>query len=215
MNTDIVAVQHHGEARVNTRDLAARMGNKHANVLALVRDYQDDFAGFGQVTFETETVRNSVGAANQTTFVLLNENQCYFLLTLVRNSEQTVPMKAELVRAFDTARATLAPIPAPSPLALSRAMLEALEQQDARVTALEHRMDSAPIQGERIGTLHKLCQELGQAMGDYRRAYRLLYDRFNLASYRDCPNNRYEDAVRFVRVQIAAYTGTPLLEVTA
>lgn len=102
---------------------------------------------------------------------------------------------------------------AASPLALSRSLLEALEQQDARVTVLEARMDAAPILGEQLGTIYRLGQQLGQATGNYRQAWGLFKTRFNLASYRDLPTHRYEEAVRFLRIQISAYTGTPLLEV--
>lgn len=105
--------------------------------------------------------------------------------------------------------------PAASPLALSRLMLESLEQQDARVTALEAWRDQSPITSERVGTIHRLGQQLGQLMGNYGRAWRLFNDHFGIASYRDLPTYRFEDAVRFLRVQIAAYTGTALLDVNA
>jgi hypothetical protein len=98
-----------------------------------------------------------------------------------------------------------------SPLALSRMMLEALEQQDGRVAAIEQRLDQAPITSERVGEVYRLCQELGQVMGNYRAAYRLFKDRFGLASYRDLPSCRFDEGVRFLRLQIAAYTGQPQL----
>jgi len=100
-----------------------------------------------------------------------------------------------------------------SQLALSRLMLETLEQQDARVAAIEQRLDTAPITSERVGTIHRLGQQLGQAVGNYRRAWVIFNEHFGLASYRDLPSNRFDDGVRFLRMQIAAYTGQPLLEV--
>ena len=48
-------------------------------------------------------------------------------------------------------------------------------------------------------------------MGDYSRAWRLFKDRFGLASYRDLPSNRFDEAVRFLQLQIASYTGQPSL----
>jgi hypothetical protein len=101
-----------------------------------------------------------------------------------------------------------------SPLALSRALLEALEQQDTRVSAIEQRLDSSPITSEKVGVIFGLGQQLGQVMGSYKQAWGIFKQRFGLASYRDLPSNRYEEGVMFLRVQISAYTGTPLLEIT-
>lgn len=98
-----------------------------------------------------------------------------------------------------------------SPLTLARQMLEALESQETRVAAIEYRLDTAPITSEKVGSIYRLGKELGQVMGDYRRAWRLFNDRFSLASYRDLPNNRYEEGLRFLRLQISAYTGQPNL----
>ena len=100
-----------------------------------------------------------------------------------------------------------------SPLALSRALLEALEQQDTRVTAIEQRLDASPITSEKVGVIFGLGQQLGQVMGSYKQAWGVFKQRFGLASYRDLPVNRYEEAVQFLRVQISAYTGRPLLEI--
>lgn len=117
------------------------------------------------------------------------------------------------VKTHQAEQQTLSPASAPtSPLALSRALLEALEQQDSRVSAIEHRLDSSPITSEKVGEVYRLGRQLGQVMGNYPTAWRLFKDRFGLASYRDLPNNRFDEAVRFLRVQISAYTGKPLLE---
>lgn len=113
-----------------------------------------------------------------------------------------------------TRKAELAQAPAlpASPLALSRALLEALEQQDTRVTQLEQRLDSAPITSEKVGVIFKLGQELGAVMGNHRSAWRLFKDRFGLASYRDLPSNQFEEGQKFLRMQIAVYTGRPLYD---
>lgn len=41
-------------------------------------------------------------------YALLNESQCYFLLTLMRNNERVVQAKLQLVKAFEDARKQLA-----------------------------------------------------------------------------------------------------------
>ena len=84
-------------------------------------------------------------------------------------------------------------------------------QLEHRTQAIEERLDSAPITSEKVGRIHRLGQQLGQLMGDYSRAWRLFKDRFGLASYRDLPSNRFDEAVRFLQLQIASYTGQPNL----
>lgn len=103
----VAAPDNQGEMRLDSRALADRMGNAHASVMKLLGQHTGTFRQFGQFGFEIETVKNSAGAANQTKYALLNEDQCYFLLTLVRNSDTTVPMKAAVVAAFAKARQLL------------------------------------------------------------------------------------------------------------
>lgn len=101
--------------------------------------------------------------------------------------------------------------------ALARVRREqlALEKRTAAVeqatAQLERRLDSAPITSDKVGQIHRLGQQLGQVMGDYRRAWRMFKDRFGLASYRDLPNCQFDEGVHFLRLQIAAYTGQPSL----
>jgi hypothetical protein len=86
-------------------------------------------------------------------------------------------------------------------------------QLASRTQQLEQRLDASPITSEKIGVIHRLAKDLGSVMGDYRIAWRIFKDRFGLASYRDLPSNRYDEAVRFLQMQIAAYTGQPRLDV--
>lgn len=93
-----------GELRMDSRALAERMDNAHKSVMELISRNASHFEAFGGVPFETET-RETRGGKQQVKFALLNEDQCYFLLTLVRNNDKTVPMKAAVVAAFARARA--------------------------------------------------------------------------------------------------------------
>ena len=72
--------------------------------MLLIQNNLPHFEGFGQVRFEIGTVTNSVGAVNQTRYALLNEDQCYFLLSLSRNNTTVVALKASLVYSFKKAR---------------------------------------------------------------------------------------------------------------
>lgn len=229
--SEIVAVQEfQGEARADSRQLAERMGNKHRNVLSLIDDYLEDFEALGHLPFQTATVRNSVGAANQAHYRLLNEDQCYFLLTLVRNSETTVPMKRELVRAFAEYRrrdAQAAPLALPTdPIELLELSLQGIRQTRAdvaevsrRTHALEERLDRTPILmfPEQEATIHALCQELGKVMpGGYQAAYRAFKGHFGeagvpLAKYTSLPTCRFEEACGYLRGLIAQHSKGRLL----
>lgn len=84
--------------------------------------------------------------------------------------------------------------------------------QEQQLVAVREELDHSPIQGQDLRTVYDLGQRLGQLMGDYRRAWRLFKDRFQLASYRDLPRCQLNEALNFLRVQIASWQGAPLLE---
>ena len=94
------------EPRVDTRVLADHLGNQHQNVFELVKTYQADFEELGLLRFQTGAV-NVEGArgVKHTKFALLNEDQCYLLLTFSRNTTQVRALKLRLVKAFREARA--------------------------------------------------------------------------------------------------------------
>lgn len=232
---DIVAVQEfQGEARADSRRLAARMENKHKNVMSLLDDYVDDFTALGILALETEVIK---GRGQPAKYALLNEDQCYFLLTLVRNSEATVPMKRELVQAFGEyrRRAALAPAPAPvlptDPIELLELSLQGIRQtrQDvhqlqAATARLEERLDDTPILmfPEMEATIYALCQELARVMpGGYSAAYRAFKSHFGeaglpLAKYTSLPARRYGEGCGYLRGLIAQHSrGKRLIEAGA
>lgn len=162
--SEIVAVQDHGgEARADTRQLAIRMQNKHRNVLGLIDDYAEEFKAFGPLAFETEVRagQQKSGGGMPSRFAMLNEEQCYFLLTLVRNSDATVPMKRELVRAFsEFRRAAFAPAPAALPAAVGMDFLQQFAgnvvlaiQQQAQATKEEVKAEIRTEIAQQIGAL--------------------------------------------------------------
>ena len=92
------------ETRVDTRLMALHLGNQHRQVMVLIAKYAYKFGGFGQLLFKNAVGERSQGGGNPERFVLLNENQAYFLLSLSRNSEQVVDHKVKLIQAFSEAR---------------------------------------------------------------------------------------------------------------
>ena len=162
---EIVAVKVGTEIRMDSRLMASRFGNKHKNVLALIAEHQARFEEMGQLLFEAETVTNSVGAANQTKYAMLTEDQTIFLLTLARNSPATVQLKMKLVQAFSKARELLASH-GPDFSALERlagltvqaltVVKAEIQQQvavDIRTAKEEVRAEVADEMTERIGSL--------------------------------------------------------------
>lgn len=92
------------ELRVDSRVLAEKLQNHHKNVMELLLKYQEQFKRFGQLPFQTEVGERQQGGGNAARFALLNEDQSYFLLSLSRNTEHVVELKANLVAAFSKAR---------------------------------------------------------------------------------------------------------------
>lgn len=92
------------ESRIDSRVLSAHLGNRHKAVMALIERYAEQFKGFGQLPFQKEVGERAQGGGNPERFALLNEDQAFFLLSLSRNSERVVKLKAKLVQAFREAR---------------------------------------------------------------------------------------------------------------
>jgi phage regulator Rha-like protein len=94
------------EPRIDSRVLADQLGNTHRATIALVDRYLEHFHGFGQLTFKKAVGERDQGGGNALRFALLNEDQAMFLLSLSRNTDRVVELKARLVTAFATARRT-------------------------------------------------------------------------------------------------------------
>lgn len=90
--------------RVSTYLLAQHLDNKHRAVMALVTRYSHHFRQFGHLTFQMSVGERAQGGGKAERSALLNEDQAYFLLSLSRNTEHVVQLKAKLVKAFAEAR---------------------------------------------------------------------------------------------------------------
>lgn len=108
--TDIDIVRIKNELRTDSRLLAGFLDHRHRTILENVDKYTSELKQLGPLPFQTEkgTPLKQGGFAKATRYVLLNEDQCYFLLTLMRNNEQVVAAKLALVKAFSEARAQIA-----------------------------------------------------------------------------------------------------------
>ena len=106
-----------GEPRIDSRIVANELGVAPRNTYELVDNYHKEFQEFGQLRFQTEVGERRQGGGNPVKFYLLNEDQTYFLMTLVRNTPEAVQLKKRLVKAFAQYRMAANPLelaPAPS-----------------------------------------------------------------------------------------------------
>ena len=92
------------EPRVDSRQLAEQLGNQHKNSMALIERYSEKFKEFGLLAFETEARLAGQHGGGNVRFALLNEDQAFFLLSLSRNTDRVVELKANLIMAFREAR---------------------------------------------------------------------------------------------------------------
>lgn len=103
---NIALTAYKGEPRVDSRLIAEQLAIEHAGTIKLVRKYLADFRELGPVGFEIQKGKRlpQGGFAKATEFALLNEDQCYLLLTYSRNTTKARALKINLVKAFREAR---------------------------------------------------------------------------------------------------------------
>lgn len=91
---------------VDSRLLALELGVNHRQwINNLLDNYSDDIAQFG-IT-EIQSTKSNLSAGRPEKFIYLNEDQCYFVTTLSKNSEKVVKCKAAIVRAFSESRKSI------------------------------------------------------------------------------------------------------------
>lgn len=107
---DISIICSNNELRTDSRNLASLLNHRHRTILENIDKYNCELVELGPLPFETEkgSPLPQGGFAKETRFSLLNEDQCYFILTLMRNNDHVVKAKLNLVKAFRDARTQLA-----------------------------------------------------------------------------------------------------------
>jgi phage regulator Rha-like protein len=98
------------ELRTDSRLLSAALDHRHRTILENIDKYNSEMLTIAPLPFETEKGKALVtgGFAKATRYAMLTEDQCYFLLTLMRNNPKVIAAKLALVKAFKSARAQLA-----------------------------------------------------------------------------------------------------------
>ena len=104
--TTIVAKLQGNEPRIDSRLISNGLGISHNNFIALTEKYLTQLNTLGVVLFQTDKVKAKMGRPER--FINLNEDQCYALVTLTKNTARAVELKFALVKAFSSAREALA-----------------------------------------------------------------------------------------------------------
>ena len=105
---DIQIIIHKDELRTDSRLLASFLDHRHRTILENIDKYRAELEELGTLPFQTERLKTERLGEREHRFTMLNEDQCYFLLTLMRNNDHVVRAKLALVKAFRDARTQLA-----------------------------------------------------------------------------------------------------------
>jgi phage regulator Rha-like protein len=106
---EIIISQIHKELRTDSRLLAPFLDHRHRTILESIDKYSDELRQLGHLPFQTEGgLERPQGGYATIRYALLNEDQCFFLLTIMRNNARVVACKLALVKSFSSARKQLA-----------------------------------------------------------------------------------------------------------
>ena len=136
------------ELRTDSRQLAPHLNHRHRTILENIDKYRAQLERLGRLPFESEKGKAlpQGGFAKPVRYALLNEDQCYFLLTLMRNNPVVVKAKLRLVQAFREARSEL-----------SRAQLERQDGKQVRkleTMAIADMVEYAKGQGSKSADMY-------------------------------------------------------------
>jgi phage regulator Rha-like protein len=104
---DIIQIKK--ELRIDSRLLAGQLDHRHRTILENIDRYKTELESLSELPFQTEAgVIRKQGGTSTIRYALLTEDQCYFVLTLMRNNQNVVALKLKLVKAFRDARKQIA-----------------------------------------------------------------------------------------------------------
>jgi phage regulator Rha-like protein len=96
------------EFRVDSRLLANHLDTRHRTILENIDKYANELNSLNLLPFETESRPEGKHGGGDVRYALLSEDQCYFVLTLMRNNDKVIALKLKLVKAFRDARKQIA-----------------------------------------------------------------------------------------------------------
>lgn len=84
---------------IDSRDLSPMLDIRHRAILENIDKYSSYLKKISQLSFKAGTLETNGGRQPQR-YALLTEDQCYFLLTLMRNNDRVAAAKLMLAKLF-------------------------------------------------------------------------------------------------------------------
>ncbi|MBE0470605.1 MAG: Rha family transcriptional regulator [Methyloprofundus sp.] len=141
---DIILLDQKQIPLVDSRLMASRLDVRHRDMMRDVMDkYAADFEEFGSFA---RNLAKPEGGGRPQPYYLLNENQCYLLLTYIKNTPRARKLKQSLVQAFSDVRQQLA--------ALKSERLDGKEVRKLETQAIAEMVEYAKAQGSKSAELY-------------------------------------------------------------
>lgn len=141
---DIILLDQKQIPLVDSRLMASRLDVRHRDMMRDVMDkYAADFEEFGSFA---RHLAKPEGSGRPQPYYLFNENQCYLLLTYIKNTPRARKLKQSLVRAFSDVRQQLA--------ALKAERLGGKEVRKMETQAIAEMVEYAKAQGSKSAELY-------------------------------------------------------------
>lgn len=118
-----------GTLRIDSRLVAQEVGIEHRALLKLIDTHLEDIeSGFSRIAFEVDFDFKEVSGIERRLCCHLTEDQAMFVVTLSRNTKESIACKAKLVKSFSEARKKGLPSTFPEALRLLAAEVEEREK---------------------------------------------------------------------------------------
>lgn len=89
-----------GEPLASSAVIAEGMGQQHASTMSLIRKHIEPLERFGVMRFEIAKPLKGTSGGRPERYALLNERQAALLISFMRNSDEVVEFKVNLIAEF-------------------------------------------------------------------------------------------------------------------
>lgn len=181
---EAIVFARNGQALTTSAIVAAGVEVQHKNILAILRNYREDFEEFGVFAFETRKLDNPQGGRPET-FALLNEQQATLLVTYCKNTQVVRKFKVALVKAF-------------------------FEMHERLGRNAPETIDAA----QQLAIRNAVAHRAKTTSAHYRTIYNALYDAFQVPRYTELKAADFDDAIRFIEAYALPQLAAPADRIT-
>lgn len=176
---EAIVFARNGQALTTSAIVAAGVEVQHKNILAILRNYREDFEEFGVFAFETRKLDNPQGGRPET-FALLNEQQATLLVTYCKNTPVVRKFKVALVKAF-------------------------FEMHERLGRNAPETIDAA----QQLAIRRAVAARAKNVSVHYQTIYNALYDAFQVPRYTELKAADFDDAIRFIEAYALPQLAAP------